>query len=392
MTGKPMVLTVDHLAPNPSMDEFITHISEQDRCDFMMPVLEEELHRLVGLTDHLCELCLNRRLPRGLISGVILRGDLLQGISTQSCPVYQGLLAKCLSYEAAKYQMKPMAKKYAQSGRRSRLVSGTADAWEVRREMDWALYEVLDDSIYYLKDRLAVQDTPGPQRPNELKVSLEVKPGALIKSLGRTSGHQLGQISTTSSTIFQGSYMTSEWCVLKRPETELQDWIEGGIGVDGDSGGLVIDEEDNAVYGMLWGRSGDGPATVTIFTPLMEILRDIRDRVGDHASFLGGQQMPNSGDIDPPDLVESVPITVRISEKEQKAPLEESLPPPGIRRQSSAETGHPRPFERYRGGHRTTQSSRQTIPQPEREEEKMEKSQWPGAHTYLRYAVADDQE
>ena len=42
-----------------------------------------------------------------------------------------------------------------------------------------------------------------------------------------------------------------------------------------------MDEEDDGIYGMPWGRTGgDGPATMTIFTPMREIFRDSRERTG----------------------------------------------------------------------------------------------------------------
>ena len=394
--GKPMVLTVDHLAPMLSKNEVITHISEQDRRDAMVPLLEKELHHLASLTDHKCEACydLHRYHHRSMESKMIL-ASVLDGDRSgcqETCPIFQGLKAVTLPDKTIQYQTQPMARKFAQSGRRSRCIDSEATENGVVREMDWALYEVMRDSMFWPEELLSRPGIkPGSLWENELIVTRNVKPGALVKSVGRTSGYQLGQINTTESTIFQGEYFTLEWCVLKRSEDEIQEWIEGGIGVDGDSGGLIIDAKDNTVYGMLWGRTGDGPATITIFTPMLEILSDIRERIGLGVLFLQGQQMPKPDGIDPLETVESVPITVRIAEKERTPSVDEPPPSPGVRRQSSSEIGHPRPFERYRGGHATRQRARQTISRSE-QDEKSERTQWPGAHTYLRYAVADDQE
>lgn len=35
--------------------------------------------------------------------------------------------------------------------------------------------------------------------------------------------------------------------------------------MDGDRGNIIVDEQSNAVYGMMWGRSEDGPAKVNIY-------------------------------------------------------------------------------------------------------------------------------
>lgn len=94
------------------------------------------------------------------------------------------------------------------------------------------------------------------------------------------------------SAIFHADHITEEWCVVKRSEAPLEDWIEGGIGVEGDSGALIVDGESNDVYGMLWGRIGDGPATATIFTPMSELFYDIQQREAKgRADFLRGQDV-----------------------------------------------------------------------------------------------------
>jgi len=58
------------------------------------------------------------------------------------------------------------------------------------------------------------------------------------------------------------------------------EWLEGGIGVPGDSGAPVIDSDNNSLYGFLWGRNkywGDGPRTV-YFTSMADVSDDILEK------------------------------------------------------------------------------------------------------------------
>jgi len=222
-----------------------------------------------------------------------------------------------------------------------------------------------------------------------------VKPGASVRSLGRTSGHQRGKISTTMSAVFLEDYVTQEWCVIKRPDDPLDEWIQGGIGVEGDSGALIVDEEDDGIYGMLWGRTGDGPATMTIFTPMREIFWDIRQRTGTNVELLRGQQMPGSESTDVAEASlqeESVPITISMEEKGQEIALEQAASLFESRQQSSADMRHPHSFERYRGRDMPNPAVPRSLVQGQVPEESIEHSQWPGVHTYVRYAVAPEQE
>ncbi|KAI1395133.1 hypothetical protein F4819DRAFT_501261 [Hypoxylon fuscum] len=57
-------------------------------------------------------------------------------------------------------------------------------------------------------------------------------------------------------------------------------WIRGGIGVEGDSGAVLVDCESNAIIGQLWGRNryhGPGPR-YTFFTPISDIFDDIQEK------------------------------------------------------------------------------------------------------------------
>lgn len=165
--------------------------------------------------------------------------------------------------------------------------------------MDWALFEVLPSHSqhFFLWRRQTVfqgPDVPPFTTSRDIVFSSAINPGAFVKSRGRTSGYQSGQLSTTPSLVFHESYVTEEWCVLKRPETPLNEWIEGGIGVDGDSGALIVDEEKDTVYGMLWGRTGEGAATVTIFTPMEEIVQDIEAQTAEKVGYVTEQVLDTS--------------------------------------------------------------------------------------------------
>ncbi|KAI9052982.1 hypothetical protein LZ554_003253 [Drepanopeziza brunnea f. sp. 'monogermtubi'] len=198
-----------------------------------------------------------------------------------------------------------LGKFLAKSGRRAR----TAPQSQLWREMDWALFEVFKPYETALSNQAELL-SGWPPTSGELRLSQGASPvpGAFVKSSGRKSGYQLGQISTTRSAVYhKSSYVTEEWGAIKRPETPIHDWIEGGgIGVEGDSGGLIVDEETHEVYGMLWGRVGRAASTVTLFTPIREILQDIIDTTGHVVEFVARQAMHTSMDtaaaIPVPDL------------------------------------------------------------------------------------------
>ncbi|CAJ2509682.1 Uu.00g147080.m01.CDS01 [Anthostomella pinea] len=114
-----------------------------------------------------------------------------------------------------------------------------------------------------------------------------VVPGAVVCSTGRTSGYQRGQVCEVPAYVDGSANGTGkasrEWYVEEPELSEDEDeWIRGGIGVEGDSGAAIIDSETNALIGQLWGRSkyfGPGPRH-TFFTPISDIFDDIQERCG----------------------------------------------------------------------------------------------------------------
>ncbi|KAI8962805.1 hypothetical protein F5Y11DRAFT_177963 [Daldinia sp. FL1419] len=115
-----------------------------------------------------------------------------------------------------------------------------------------------------------------------------VVPGAAVCSTGRTSGFQRGQICEIPAYVDGSANGTGkssrEWYVEESyPYDNEEAWISSGIGVEGDSGAGIIDSETNAMIGQLWGRNkyyGPGPRH-TFFTPIYDILDDIRERCGE---------------------------------------------------------------------------------------------------------------
>ncbi|KAK8101014.1 hypothetical protein PG999_011388 [Apiospora kogelbergensis] len=117
-----------------------------------------------------------------------------------------------------------------------------------------------------------------------------VIPGADVCSTGRTSGYQRGQVCEIPAYV-DGKNSgngtgkgTREW-FIEEPDSQdnEDDWIQGGIGVPGDSGAAVIDCETNMLVGQLWGRNKyHGPgARVTYFTPMFDIFDDIQEKCGE---------------------------------------------------------------------------------------------------------------
>ncbi|KAG4442354.1 hypothetical protein IFR05_002132 [Cadophora sp. M221] len=147
-------------------------------------------------------------------------------------------------------------------------------------EMDWALF--------------CVDKWPKPidSHAQEISRGLSVGgvvPGAPIQATGRTSGHQRGVIDTAQSLINHGTRMTLEWSVIPEPGSNNKDWVLGGIGVDGDSGSWIIDQENGSVYGMVWARHGPLLNPICLFTPMEHIIADIKERAAAENVSLPGQ-------------------------------------------------------------------------------------------------------
>ncbi|KAL0936883.1 DNA polymerase epsilon subunit 1 [Colletotrichum truncatum] len=118
-----------------------------------------------------------------------------------------------------------------------------------------------------------------------VKATSAVVPGAPVVSTGRTSGQQRGQVCEIPAYVSADENgtgkATREWFIEEpSPYDDEDEWIRGGIGVEGDSGAAVVDAETNALVGQLWGRNkyfGPGPR-LTFFTPVGDLFDDIQER------------------------------------------------------------------------------------------------------------------
>ncbi|KAI0103357.1 hypothetical protein GGR51DRAFT_549979 [Nemania sp. FL0031] len=126
-----------------------------------------------------------------------------------------------------------------------------------------------------------------PRRETPVTCTSSVTPGANVMSTGRTSGFARGQICEIPAYI-DGSDNgtgkgTREWFIEEPyPYDNENEWIRGGIGVEGDSGAAIVDSDTNALVGQLWGRNkywGPGPR-MTFFTPISDVFDDIQEKCG----------------------------------------------------------------------------------------------------------------
>ncbi|KAI5467082.1 hypothetical protein BGZ63DRAFT_345793 [Mariannaea sp. PMI_226] len=115
-----------------------------------------------------------------------------------------------------------------------------------------------------------------------------IVPGAYVACSGRTSGHQRGQICEIPAYVSgdeNGTQRaTREWFIEEPQQSDdEEEWIRGGIGVEGDSGAAVVNLGTNTLIGQLWGRNrywGPGPRH-TFFTPISDIFDDIQEKCGE---------------------------------------------------------------------------------------------------------------
>lgn len=112
--------------------------------------------------------------------------------------------------------------------------------------------------------------------------------GAPIYSIGRTSGLCRGQIGLcpdlVSTKVTGARTETREWFVEEPfPYDDERGWVESGIGVSGDSGAAILDQESHSLYGHLWGRNEDkvgrSAPRVTYFTPIDDLFDDIEEKI-----------------------------------------------------------------------------------------------------------------
>ena len=151
---------------------------------------------------------------------------------------------------------------------------------------DWTLISSRDKQANMLRK---FPTTSPRMRDVPITVTSVIVPGANVLSTGRTSGHQRGQVCEIPAYVSGDSAgngtgrATREWFVEEPYPYDNEDgWIRGGIGVEGDSGAVIVDADTNALLGQLWGRNkyfGSGPRH-TFFTPINDIMDDIQEKCG----------------------------------------------------------------------------------------------------------------
>ncbi|KAI8678298.1 C2H2-type domain-containing protein [Fusarium keratoplasticum] len=150
---------------------------------------------------------------------------------------------------------------------------------------DWAL--IASRSSHANMLRHFPSDTLPQVREAIVTTTAPIMPGADVLSSGRTSGYQRGQIGEIPAYVSgeeNGTHKaTREWFIEEPyPQDNEDDWIRGGIGVNGDSGAAVVDAGTHSLVGQVWGRNhywGPGQR-VTYFTPIADIFDDIQEKCG----------------------------------------------------------------------------------------------------------------
>lgn len=262
--GRPHFLTVDHIVPKELANDeslSITHPSEQEgQGSSPWIVVGNFLETLRSCCNACRELWNEHHEPT----------NYYRPVEPLKCQCPTATEFKRLKDEF--FQVFPAEKLGTmtyRSGNRSR--TSLESEGPLDTEMDWALVTV--DS-WTLPLDLHIAETS-----KHMQFS-RVVPGSRVKSTGRTSGEQTGQVNTARSIIRHQhpSRFTQEHSVIKDPQSSLNEWISGGIGVDGDSGSWIIDRDAGALYGMVWGRDRLRTNPICLFTPIVDIVEDIKER------------------------------------------------------------------------------------------------------------------
>ncbi|KAI0838566.1 hypothetical protein F5Y06DRAFT_49370 [Hypoxylon sp. FL0890] len=118
-----------------------------------------------------------------------------------------------------------------------------------------------------------------------------------VYSTGRSSGHSRGQICEVPGRhTLPNGIKTRNW-FIECSHSPDEDWNRGGMGMPGDSGAPVIDQETHSLLGQIWGRDKyktdvqDTP--ITYFTAMSDIYDDIRERVPN----LGSPRLPTNASL-----------------------------------------------------------------------------------------------
>jgi hypothetical protein len=266
VNGRLLVLTVDHLIPEILADSYAistTHPSQQEKR-YICPWEELEVY-----SEHMtlcCETC--RTLSKDHFGAANFHKAVELTRQTFQCEIATSFRRDKLEF-FYKFLPDPLGAMTCRSHMRSRpSVEGEGEYFT---EMDWALFAT---------DKWPTSLDLHAQEISKGLLFSKVIPGAPVNATGRTSGYQTGLINTAMSLINHEGRFTREWSIIKDHQMTLKEWIEGGIGVDGDSGAWIIDRNFGYLYGMVWGRDRPTTNPICLFSPIEDIVADIKERTG----------------------------------------------------------------------------------------------------------------
>ncbi|KAK1847606.1 hypothetical protein CCHR01_09758 [Colletotrichum chrysophilum] len=164
---------------------------------------------------------------------------------------------------------------------------------------DWALCQAYGDGLAEANSLRYVPE----DRVDEVACShirsffLQDPKSRVVKVTGRSSGLRYAIVSETLAAVEQ-NITTHEVYIQNAPGwpgmMTRDGWNSGGTGIPGDAGACVIDDETEALLGIVWGRNTyDGDTSmerITYFTSICDILDDIYEKCPDLglASIAGG--------------------------------------------------------------------------------------------------------
>ncbi|EQB49355.1 hypothetical protein CGLO_11314 [Colletotrichum gloeosporioides Cg-14] len=156
-----------------------------------------------------------------------------------------------------------------------------------RVETDWAFCD-LEGNGLLLQNFIRYAPNDREVEPHSGLIS-EIFLGSpnlrLVRCTGRSSGFRYASVCETPIIVKQGpGEPTREWYLENVPEIlTVEKWNAGGIGIPGDSGAAIIDDETQAFIGHVWGRTHyeeDAPTgrRLAYFSHVMDIFDDFESR------------------------------------------------------------------------------------------------------------------
>jgi hypothetical protein len=246
-----------------TMCRHVLHKYEMDKPDgdINLQILSQEMNKCCLMCRSLIE---NKTRPVSVSSPLTPPWEKADGCSL--CIDYLWTWSH-LSSLRKEYKELPLGRFKATSGLCAEL-SEDGRSWI---EMDWGIFDL---KFWHssIKDRM--RDSKRRLYPNEHAM------GAEVYTTGRSTGTKFGRINPAMVGVFerpQGSLALGIVESLKGPSF---DWGAQGPGIMGDSGSWVLDRENDALYGMLWGSDGVGQARTALVTPIGDLLRHLKRVTG----------------------------------------------------------------------------------------------------------------